>query len=88
MKEYVVTVDELMDFACHFLFEGEKGREYSNEELVEIIEGARFPRLTRCMDCKFSRDLPLLCECELHGHEGTQPRDHYCPQGRPRSMYE
>lgn len=88
MKEYIVTVDELMDFACHFLIEGEKGREYSDAELIEAIDGARFKRLTRCETCVHSEEAGSWLVCECYGQDGTHFPDYYCPLGRPRNMYD
>lgn len=84
MNEYIASMDELMDLACHFLIEGEKGREYSDEELVEAIRRARFERLTRCKDCRFSRDHAIYCVCKLDAQRKMNYPNHYCLLGEPR----
>lgn len=85
MSEYIVSTDELMDFACHFLIEGEKGREYSDEELIEAIKGARFQRLTRCKDCAYSiPDVQGRYKCPLSSKNFRYRADHYCAEGKPR----
>lgn len=84
MSEYIVSTDELMDFACHFLIEGEKGIEYSDAELVEAIRGARFERLTRCESCVHSEEAGVWLRCECYGQDGTHFPDFYCSFGEPK----
>lgn len=84
MSAYIVYTDELMDFACHFLIEGEKGTEYSDEELIKAIEGARFQRLTRCKDCAYSGKTGDWLECQVIGCGFYVENLHFCRWGKPK----
>lgn len=86
MNEYIVTTDELMDFACHFLIEGEKGVEYDDFDLSEAIKRAKFQRLTRCRDCIHA----LPCErrddsyrCTIGSKNFRYTGEHFCINGKP-----